>query len=196
MTGNLPFCTVLIFSQASFRSDRYGASARLRDDALPVQLGGVLKHLLTVAGEMFRVEDREFNVVLAEKIQQRLLALDLRELAEVAIPPEEIEGVVDEPALPARGEFCLEFGKVGASLMDDHHLAVDDGFAWNGERAGNLGKALGPVQPVAGEHLLSSAVEMDLDAIAVVLDFMKPLLALGRLGLQRGKLGLNEPRHG
>ena len=125
-----------------------------------------------------------------------MLALDLRQLAEVAIPPEEIEGVVDEPALPACGKLCLEFGEVGAALMDDHHLAVDDGFAWYGERAGNLGEALGPVQPVAGEDLLSSAVEMDLDAIAVVLDFMKPLVALGRLGLQRCELGLNEPRHG
>jgi hypothetical protein len=30
---------------------------------------------------------------------------------------------------------------------------------------------------------------MDLDAIAVVLDFMKPLVALGRFGLQGGELG-------
>src|SRR4030088_1991440 len=29
MTGNFPCCTVLIFSHASFRSDRYGASAFL-----------------------------------------------------------------------------------------------------------------------------------------------------------------------
>ena len=101
-----------------------------------------------------------------------------------------------QPALPARGEFRLEFGKVGATLMYDHHLTVDDGFAWYGERAGYLGKALGPIQPVAGEHLLSSTVEMDLYAIAVVLDFMKPLVAFGRPGLQRCKLGLNEPRHG
>ena len=75
-------------------------------------------------------------------------------------------------------------------------LAVDDGFPWYGECASNLGKALGPIQPVAGEHLLSSTVEMDLYAIAVVLDFMKPLVAFGRPGLQRCKLGLNEPRHG
>ena len=77
--------------------------------------------------------------------------------------------------------------------MDNHHLAIDDGFARYGERAGNLGKALRPIQPVACEYLLSSAVEMDLDAIAVVLDFMKPLVALGRPGFQRHELGLNEP---
>ena len=55
---------------------------------------------------------------------------------------------------------------------------------------------VGPVQPIAGEDLLSSAVEVDLDAVAIVLDFMKPLVALGSLRLQGGELGLNEPRHG
>ena len=54
----------------------------LGDDAFPVQLGGVLKHLLTVAGEMFGIENRQFDVVFAEKVQQRLLALDLREACE------------------------------------------------------------------------------------------------------------------
>ena len=156
----------------------------------------MLKHLLTVADEMFGKQHGQLNVVLPEKIQQRLLALDLRELAKIAIPPEKIEGVVDKPALPARGELCLEFGEVGAAFMNDHYLTIDDGFAWYGECAGNLGKTLRPIQPVAGEHLLSSAVEMDLDAIAVVLDFMKPLVAFGRPGLQRCELGLNEPRHG
>ena len=79
--------------------------------------------------------------------------------------------------------------------MDDHHLPVDDGLAWYGQRAGNLREALGPVQPVAGEDLLSTLIEMDLHAVAVVLDLMKPLVVLGRSRLQGGKLGFNEPRH-
>jgi hypothetical protein len=37
--------------------------------------------------------------------------------------------------------------------MDDDHLTVDNGFARDGERT-NLGEALGPIQPVAGEDLL------------------------------------------
>jgi len=79
--------------------------------------------------------------------------------------------------------------------MDDHHLPIDDGFARNGQSAGDLREALGPVQSIAGEDFLPSSAEMDLNAIAVVLDFMEPLLALGRFGLQCGKLGFNEPRH-
>jgi hypothetical protein len=34
-----------------------------------------------------------------------------------------------------------------------------------------------------------------LNTVTVVLDFMEPLVALGRFRLQRGKLGSNEPRH-
>ena len=82
----------------------------------------------------------------------------MRAFSEVAITPQEIKGVVDEPALAPGGEFRLEFGKVGASLMDDHHLAVDDGFACYGERARNLGKALGPIQPVAGVRPVRSCM--------------------------------------
>ena len=77
--------------------------------------------------------------------------------------------------------------------MDDHHLAIDDGFPWYGERAGNFGKAFGPIQPVAGEYFLSPSVEMDLDAIAVVLDFVKPLVGLGRPGLNVASWGLMNP---
>jgi len=63
-----------------------------------------------------------------------LLAFNLRQLAEIAVPPEKIERVPDEPPLPTGSQLCLEFGKVGASLLGDHHLAVDDGFARYGER--------------------------------------------------------------
>jgi hypothetical protein len=36
---------------------------------------------------------------------------------------------------------------------------------------------------------------MNLDPVAVVFDFVNPLLALGRFGFQGGELGFNEPRH-
>jgi len=50
--------------------------------------------------------------------------------------------------------------------------------------------------PVRVENLLPAPVEMDLGAVAVELDFVKPLLALRSFGLQCCKLGLNEARHG
>ena len=57
-------------------------------------------------------------------------------------------------------------------------------------------KRLVQSSPLRVKTFFLPAVEMDLDAVAVELDLMKPLVALRRLGLQRCKLGLNEPRHG
>jgi hypothetical protein len=55
-----------------------------------------------------------------------------------------------EPTLPSRCQLCLQFGEISPAFMDDDYFPIDDGFARNGERACNLGKALGPVQPVPG----------------------------------------------
>ena len=79
--------------------------------------------------------------------------------------------------------------------MNDNRLAVDDSLAGEVERASNNGESLGPVQPVAGEGALLAAVDVNLHAVAVVLNFVQTLLALGGLGLQGGELGFNEPRH-
>ena len=38
-------------------------------------------------------------------------------------------------------------------------------------------------------------VQMNLDPVTVELDFMEPLVALGRSGFEGGKLGLDESRH-
>src|SRR5215213_2136129 len=79
--------------------------------------------------------------------------------------------------------------------MSDDHFAIDDDGSGDIKRAGNHREPCCPVQPVTGEDLLPSPVDVDLDAVAVELDFVKPLLTLRRFGLQRCKLGLNEPRH-
>ena len=43
------------------------------------------------------------RIAFTEQVQQSLLALDLRKFAEVTITPQQIEGVIDQPVLPARG---------------------------------------------------------------------------------------------
>jgi hypothetical protein len=47
--------------------------------------------------------------------------------------------------------------------MDDHNLTVDDGLPRYSEGTGNLGEAFGPVEPAAGEDLLTTAGQMNLD---------------------------------
>jgi hypothetical protein len=38
-----------------------------------------------------------------------LLPLDLWEFSEITIPPQKIEGVINQPVLMARSEFSLQF---------------------------------------------------------------------------------------
>ena len=42
---------------------------------------------------------------------------------------------------------------------------------------------------------LLAIVGVELDAVTVEFDLVNPLVSLGRLGLQGGELGFNEPRH-
>src|SRR5438094_10482019 len=95
----------------------------------------MLEHLLTIADEMFGKQHRKFDVVFAEQVQQELLAFDLRQPPKSSVAPEKIERVVDEPTLPARCQLCLQFGKVGAALVDYDHLSIDNGLAGNVESA-------------------------------------------------------------
>ena len=109
-----------------------------------------------------------------------MLAFDLRHLAEVSVAPEKIECVEDHSILSACGKLGLKCGKVGAAFMDYDNLSVDDGLTRNIEGASNRRKPFGPVQPGAGVDLLPCTVYVNLHAIAVVLDFMEPLVALRR----------------
>jgi hypothetical protein len=72
----------------------------------------------------------------------------------------------------ARGDFGLELGEIGAALMDNHHFSVEDRLTGDVQHAGDHRKPLPPVQPVAGEDPLLPRVEVDLDPVAVELDFM------------------------
>ena len=47
--------------------------------------------LLSVAYQMLGVDDGKANVVLTERVEERLLALHLRKIVEIAVPPEEFE---------------------------------------------------------------------------------------------------------
>ena len=153
----------------------------------------MLKHLLAVAGQVLAVEHRHVDIVLPHQVGQHLLAFDLGPLPQVAISPEKVEGVVDQPILPARGEFGLEFGEVGPAFMDNDHLPINDGLAGDIEGAGYGGKTLGPVEAVPRKHAFFSGVDMELDAVAVVFDFVNPLCPLGALLFRVASWGMMNP---
>jgi hypothetical protein len=102
----------------------------------------MLKHLLPVTCEMFGVENRQFNVIFTEQVEQCLLAFDLWQLAQVLVAPEQVEGVIDQPVLSARRELCLQFGKVRTALVNDDDVSVDDGFTRDVRRSSDLSKSV------------------------------------------------------
>src|SRR3954451_21075701 len=118
-------------------------------------------------------------------------------LAEVyAVQPREIEGEENEAVLVASTKVRLKFGEVGALFVDDDHLPVHDGLTRDVEGPGNARKPVDPVVAVPGEGLTVVAVDVELDAVAVVFDFVNPLSPRRRFHLQVRKLGADKARHG
>ena len=59
------------------------------------------EHLLAVADQVFGEQHGVRCFAFTEQVEQRLLAFDLRKLAEVTVTPQQVEGVVDQPVLSA-----------------------------------------------------------------------------------------------
>src|SRR4051794_39931658 len=133
----------------------------------------------------------------SSKLLQQLLAGKLRHSAKVlAVEPQEIEGEVHQPVLVASAEVRLEFGEVGSLFMNDDHLPVDDRLTRDVESSGNDGEPVDPVMAVTCKGLTIVAIDVELDAVAVVFDFMNPLSPRRSFHLQSRKLGADKARHG
>jgi hypothetical protein len=144
----------------------------------------VREHLFAVDIKTFA----ELNRGLLDQLFQMRLALDQRQFSHIlAVEIEQIESDHDEPVRRA-AQFVLQHGKVGGAVCRRlDNLAVDDCAAGIDQvRVGrDLAEAPGPVIAPASEHLDGVVVDVELDAIAVELDFMDPALA-GRHFLDRG----------
>ncbi|MET4290637.1 hypothetical protein ABIB06_001403 [Bradyrhizobium sp. LB8.2] len=84
--------------------------------------------------------------------------------------------------------------KVGAAVLHHDDFAVED-RSRDGkiERGRDRREALGPIQSGPGVDPRPALVQVKLEPIAVVLDFVEPVVAGGRLGSQRGELGGMNP---
>jgi hypothetical protein len=107
------------------------------------------------------------------------------------VAPVEIQQVEGDQHDPVRValQLVLQDGKIrGAVVGRRDDLAVDDGTPGADVPGvgGDLPEPVGSVVTAPSEYLDSLAGEMDLDAIAVELDFMNP----------PGAAGLDEPREG
>jgi hypothetical protein len=85
--------------------------------------------------------------------------------------------------------------KVGAAVLHHDDFAVED-RSRDGDRTRprSTGSAWSnPIQSGPGVDPRPALVEVKLEPIAVVLDFVEPVVAGGRLGSQRGELGGMNP---
>jgi hypothetical protein len=61
--------------------------------------------------------------------------------------------------------------------VNDDNLAIEDGPLYRDiEAFCNEREAIGPIVPVAGKDCNPTLVQVNLDTIAVILDFMDPLV--------------------
>src|SRR3954462_2299137 len=79
--------------------------------------------------------------------------------------------------------------------MDDDDFTVDDGLAFDIKGPGNPGELADPVVAIARVGAAIVPVDPELDAVAIVFDFVNPRRTRRRLHLQGRKLGTDEPRH-
>ena len=95
--------------------------------------------------------------------------------------------------LPQGGAYCPKVRNTVAVLDDG--LTINDcrlAFEVRGS-ADDRGITVAPIKSITGEDPRLPALNQHLAAIAIVLDFVNPMLALRRLIDRGSELGLDEP---
>ena len=95
--------------------------------------------------------------------------------------------------LPQGGAYCLKVRNTVAVLDDG--LTINDcrlAFEVRGS-ADDRGITVAPIKSITCEDARSPALNQHLAAIAIVFDFVNPMLALRRLIDRGSELGLDEP---
>ena len=106
----------------------------------------------------------------------------------VALGVGDIEKVIGEPARGVPAQGVLERMEIGDPLgVEHHHLAVEDrGLEGQPRRGpGDALELVRPVVTVAGQEADLALAEVHHQPVAVELDLVQPVVALGR-GLDRG----------
>jgi hypothetical protein len=148
------------------------------------------------------VAQRAIAVILEQAFEEGLPPLERQVAQVVAVEVEQVEGVVGERVRRALLKRSLQIGEAASSLLvEDDHFAVENG-AVDGELGGgfcNVAHAMGPVETTtreeAGAALSVFFVDMDLNAIAVELELVQPVIAFRRLFNRRGQFRRKKAGH-
>jgi hypothetical protein len=190
-TGNFARCTHLILTHASLRSDRYGASAFF--EIIPSN-----PSLHACANKRGPSDTRWSAYRMGPDTptsSNRSFSMRLRSISRASRRSKPSRkrrsiGVESQRLLPPGCKRGLEFGEVRPAVLHGDDFAVEDG-----ERGRNRGETLRPVEPRPRGDRHPTLVEMDLQAIAVVLDFVEPVVTRGWLRPEGSKLRWHESGH-
>src|SRR4029079_7412557 len=139
-------------------------------------------------------------VRLLERSPEQLFALDERQLAQIeAVVEEAVEGLVQAARVAAALQRVLQELKVSHAVISEHgHFTVEQ-RALHGQRAQGAHdrrQARAPVVAAAREAQRAALLDTRQNAVAVELDLVQPLVALGRGARQRRQLRLDEVGQG
>src|SRR5579859_7923951 len=160
-----------------------GAVLLLGNDALEPQLSGLSEHLVAGRVDVIGISDRAQAAAALDELVQHCLAVDQRSATEViAIEVEEIEGKESKPSLIVGAERLLERSETRMSLVVEHHHLAIEGELLGGkrlERPDQPLEALGPILSRAGQQSSAVRIAPAIDAVAIELELMEPVLAVG-----------------
>ena len=148
---------------------------------------------------MVAIADSAGAAELGQQLAERSLAGSERRVPEVeAVEIQKVKGIERHVAAAALKRVDQRSEARDAGCRLHHHLAVDDRDLHRhlGERLGNGGEPLGPVEALPAEERDAAIFQARLDAIAVMLDLVQPVAARRRLLRRCRQRGLDEARHG
>ncbi len=149
--------------------------------------------------KMFAIAQDGGGARIGQDLLQNRLAVDQGRIDQiVAVEMQKVEGIVDETIAASFAEVVLQGGKVRRPIVAfDHDLAIGHGRRHGQRREclADLGpEPLRPVEAAAGQQGHFASGDMGLKTIAVKLDFMDPVVACRRFGLQLRQRRLDERR--
>ncbi len=169
-----------------------GGVGALGEDAFGMEGAGLAEDGFAVAGNVFGEEDDFLVGFCGEEGGKELLALAEGKVAGiVAVEVEEVEDEVGEGMGFGVLEGGLEESEAGGAVGgEDDDFAIEGAVldGESGDGVGYVGHTVGPVDALAGEELDFVAGLAGLDAVAVELELVDPLVACGGGGGFEGEL--------
>ena len=152
----------------------------------------MFEHGFGVPLEMLAIAQSS-DIRFGGQLAQQTFAFDQRHAAKVmAVEIKKVENEIDKPVHPVPSQIGIQRFKVwDALLVWDHHLAIEDRCLRGkpGKRLSQGPKTRRPIIASTRVERGGALLEVRLGSVAVILDFMEPIGAVGYPDCQPGQAG-------